>query len=135
MIRPQPPADPAPPPPPASGAVKPGYVPTDDRARRIQIGLVGLAGILLMVGLAGMLRDPDAVEPAGAGTAAVAPEGNEPLADPGTSPIAPPAAAPVTTAPEPVAATPGVVTGPATSAVPDLEPESLPERQAPPPRQ
>ena len=136
MIRPRPPGiRPDATPPVAPDTIPPGYVPADDRARRIQIGLVGLTGILLLVGLAGMIRDPDTVEKSGAGTAAVAAEGNAPLADPGTTPVAPAVVAPGTNAPEPAATAPTVVTGPATSAVPDLEPETLPERRPPPPRQ
>jgi hypothetical protein len=92
-----------------------------EELQRVQIGLVGLAAVLLVVTLANLVIDsakvdesglattfdgePGAVESAGANASGSKPSGNEPLADLGVTPTAESAAP---TLPSPV---------------PDLEPD------------
>ena len=96
--------------------------PEQDRrevSRRVRIGIVGLAGVLLMVGLAefvidnvrreAALNSPDSVSAGASATANATAQSSEPLADLGVTPSSDAGAGPAVQ--------------PAVPAVPDLEPD------------
>lgn len=76
--------------------------------QRLQVGLFGLAGMLLMVGLANIIMDrvrqADAAKPATTAAEASAAPKSDPLADIGIVPSATPSASPAPPAVDPVAA-------------------------------
>ncbi|MEY4269460.1 MAG: hypothetical protein RLZZ58_676 [Pseudomonadota bacterium] len=99
----------------------------DDRLRRLQFGIAGLVGVLLLVGLAGMISDranpDDAAAAAAAGVKAGAPTAapDDPLAELGVQPAAPEEA----TKAAPTNAVPVDVRD---GAVPDLQPDPVLQR-------